>query len=172
METPWVQFYCLLLYLASYFSFFVFLFFLFFSRIPVSLSSSCPFVCAAAICYSQQVRILSYVFFLLVVSLVPYPISEFFCFSFVQFFFVALIPRVAFFLLLCSRTRYASTWFAFLESLPFGFSLSRCLWPQNLYLSRMKNQEGHWGYCSCWVERTVYCEDNNIHPNKEDTKKD
>ena len=48
---------CMLLCLASYFSFFVFLFFLFlfFSCIPVCLSS-CPLVCAAAICYSQQVR--------------------------------------------------------------------------------------------------------------------
>ena len=56
----------------------------------------------------------------------------------------------------CSRTRYASTWFAYLDSLArFGFSLSHCLWPQNLYLSTMKNQEGHWGYCWCrWVERT------------------
>ena len=44
----------------------------------------------------------------------------------------------------CSRTRYASTWFAYLDSLAFGFSLSH--WPQNLYLSRMKNQQGHWGY--------------------------
>ena len=26
----------------------------------------------------------------------------------------------------------------------------------------MKEQEGHWGYCWCrWVERTVWCEDNN-----------
>ena len=56
----------------------------------------------------------------------------------------------------CSRTRYASTWFAYLESLAFGFSLSHCLWPHNLYLSRMKNQEGHCGYWWCrWVERTV-----------------
>ena len=30
----------------------------FFSFIPVCLSSSCPFVCAAAICYSQQGRII------------------------------------------------------------------------------------------------------------------
>ena len=76
-------------------------------------------------------------------------------------FFVALISRVVFFLL-CSRTRYASTWFAYLDSLALGFSLSHCLWPQNLYLSRMKNQEGYWGYCWCrWVERTVSCEDNN-----------
>ena len=62
--------------------------------------------------------------------------------------------------LLCSRTRYASTWFAYLDSLAFGFSLT--VWTQNLYLSRVKNKEGHWGYCWCrWVERTVWCENNN-----------
>ena len=37
--------------------------------------------------------------------------------------------------LLYSRTRYASTWFAYLDSwATFGFCLSHCLWPQNLYL--------------------------------------
>ena len=47
------------------------------------------------------------------------------------------------FLLLCSRTRYASTWFAYLDSLArFGFSLSHCD-HRILYLSRMKNQDGH-----------------------------
>ena len=51
--------------------------------------------------------------------------------------------------LLCSRTRYASTWFAYLDSSACGFSLSHCLWPHNLYLSRMKKQEGHWGHCWC-----------------------
>ena len=36
---------------------------------------------------------------------------------------------------LCSRTRYASAWFAHLDFLTrFDFSLSHCLWPQNLYL--------------------------------------
>ena len=30
------------------------------------------------------------------------------------------------FFLLCSRTRYASTWFAYFDSLAFGFSLSHC----------------------------------------------
>ena len=79
--------YLLFLCLASYFSFFVFLFFLiFFSASRYVLSSSCPFVCAAVICYSQQVRILQYVFFLLV-SFVPYPILKLFFFLFVQHFF-------------------------------------------------------------------------------------
>ena len=75
---------------------FVFLFVLFFlilsfSCIPVCLSSSCPFACAATICYSQQVRILQYVFFLCFVSFVPYPISELFCFLLVQYFFSYLL---------------------------------------------------------------------------------
>ena len=49
-----------MLVFVSCFLLFVFLFFLFFFLccIPVCLSSSCPFVCAAAVCYSQQVRIL------------------------------------------------------------------------------------------------------------------
>ena len=72
------DFSCLLAFVPC-FLLFVFLFFLFFPCIPVCSSSSCLFVCAAAICYSQQVRILKYVFFLLV-SFVPYPISEIFCF--------------------------------------------------------------------------------------------
>ena len=59
--------------------------------------------------------------------------------------------------LLCSRTRYASISLVlpWLIAVVFGF-LCLSLWPQNLYLSRMKNQHGHWGYCWCrWVERTV-----------------
>ena len=41
---------------SSRFSFFVFRFFsFFFPCISVCLSASCPFVCAASICYSQQV---------------------------------------------------------------------------------------------------------------------
>ena len=73
------------------------------------------------------------------------------------FFFVALISRVAFFLL-CSRTRYANTWMPTLNLQRLVFLCSHCLWPQIWYLSRMKNQEGHWGYCwwCRWVERTVY----------------
>ena len=31
-----------------------------------------------------------------------------------------------------------------------------------MYLSRIKNQEGHGGYCWCrWVEISVYCDENN-----------
>ena len=78
------------------FSFF-FSFIIFFPCVPVCLSSSCPFVCAAAICYSQKVRIF------LLVSFVPYPISDFFCF-FIRLvnFFVAPISRVAFFVVVLS----------------------------------------------------------------------
>ena len=50
------------------------------------------------------------------------------------FFFRSFFFSGGVFFLLCSRTRYASTWFAYLDSLAFGFSLSHSLWPQNLYL--------------------------------------
>ena len=73
--------------------------------IPVCLSS-CPFVSAAAICYSQQVRILCYVF-LLLVSFVPYPISKFFGFHSSSFvFFVALFSGGVFFVVLSYPVRY------------------------------------------------------------------
>ena len=58
-----------------------------------------------------------------------------------RIFLVAPFCLVAF--LLCSRTRYTSTWFVYVDSLAFGFCPSHCLWPHNLYRSRMKNQEGH-----------------------------
>ena len=86
------------------------------------------------------------------------------CFSFVNFFFVALIFPVTFIFLFCYSIRYASIWFSYLESFAFAFSLSHCLWPQSFYLSRMNDQERHWGYGWCrWVERTVEWEDNNIN---------
>ena len=58
------------------------------------------------------------------------------------------------FFLLCSRTRYASAWFAYLDSWEFGFSLSDCC-DHRICISRMKNQEGHWRHCWChqWVRR-------------------
>ena len=67
----------------------------------------------------------------LLVSFVPYPISEFFSFLFVYqgtsfFFFRSSYFSGGVFFLLCSRTRYASAWFAYLDSLAFGFSLSHC----------------------------------------------
>ena len=63
-----------------------------------------------------------------------------------------------------------SIWFAYFGDSPlfcFGVSLFDSLWPHKSYLSRMKNQDGHWVYCwwCRWVERTVWCEDdsnNNI----------
>ena len=95
---------------------FPFHYFFFFSCIPVCLSS-CPFVCAAAICCSQQGRILYEVVGVLsacVICTLPHlGIILFFSSSF--FSFVALISRVAFFLF-CSRTRYASTSLAYLGS--------------------------------------------------------
>ena len=131
------------------------------------ISSSCPFL---RLCSSHLLLSASTYFIVRVLSacchLYPTPSRNYFVFYSSRTFFVSLISRVAFFLL-CSRTRYASTWSAYLESLAFGFSLSHCLWPQNLNLSRMKNQEGHWGYCWCrWVEGTVECEDNDNKNNK------
>ena len=77
--------------------------------------------------------------------------------SFSLFFFFSSYFSGGVFFVVLSYPGYASTWFAsYLDYLAFGFSLSHCLWPQNLYLSRMKNQEGHWGYCWFrWVERTL-----------------
>ena len=51
-----------------------------------------------------------------------------------------------------SRTRYARTSFAYVPwsfSDAWFFSVSLSDHRQNLYRSRMKNQEGHWGYCWC-----------------------
>ena len=90
------------------FSFFFSFFSSFFPCISACLSPSCLIVCAAAICYSQQVRILQYVFFLLV-SFAPHPIAEFFCFFFVSFFFFRSSYFSGGVFLLCSRTRHAST---------------------------------------------------------------
>ena len=78
----------LLLCLATYFSFFVFLFFLFLSfpasryvyflRVPSSVQQPSATL-SKYVFYSTW-----YVLFLLVVSFVPYPISEFFCFLLVD----------------------------------------------------------------------------------------
>ena len=84
METPSVRFSRLLLCLASYFSFYFLAFLIFFPTSRYVLSSACPFVCAAAICYSQQGRVLSAMD---TTSFVPYPISEFFCFYSLRYFF-------------------------------------------------------------------------------------
>ena len=114
--------YAYILFLAIVLSFF-------FSCIPVCSASSCPFVCAAAICYSQQVRILycSTRSFCLC-HLHRTPSRNYFVFySFSFFFFVALISRVAFLRCALVPGTLRSTWFAYLDSLAtFGFSLSHC----------------------------------------------
>ena len=89
----------LLLCLASHFSFFA-VFFLFFSCIPVCLSYWCPYVCAAAICYSQQVRTSLIVRVLSACSVIcTPPLLRFFCFFFrlVYFFRSSYFSGVAFF---------------------------------------------------------------------------
>ena len=83
----------------------VFLFSYFFLY-PVCLSSSCPFVCAVAICSSQQYVFYSTCSFCLC-HLYPTLYRKSFVFIRLFVLFVALISRVTFFLL-CSRTRYAS----------------------------------------------------------------
>ena len=118
----------LLLCLASYFSFFFSFFSYFFPPCRYVLSSSCPFVCATAICYSPQVCIYSTCYFCLC-HLYPTHLGILLFFYSFSIFFVALIshPVCGVFVLLCSRTRYASTWFAYFDSTAtFGFSLFRC----------------------------------------------
>ena len=76
--------------------------------------------------------------------------NPFFYLSFRSYFSVRLVS-------LCSRTRYVSISLALpinLRLFCFGFSLFHSLWPQNLYLSRIRNQETHWVYWCGWVERT------------------
>ena len=74
---------------------FFFSFLNFFASIPMCLSSSCPFVCAASTCYSQQVHVFystcSKTFCLC--HLYPTPSRNYFS----VLFSVALISRVAFF---------------------------------------------------------------------------
>ena len=94
-------------------------------------------------------RIYSYAFFFLV-SFVTCLISEFTCFYSFRILFVVLISRVV--VLLCSRTRYVTTWFAYLDS--FAALVSLCLIVcdhiiRTWYLIGVKKQEGHYVYC--WV---------------------
>ena len=162
METPWVRFSCLLLCLASYFSFFVFLLFsCFFTYVPVCLSSSCPLrLCNSHLLLSASTCFVVRVLSASVICTLPHlGILLFFLFVCFFFFRSSYFSGWWRFFLLRSRTRYASTWFAYLDSLAtFGFSLSHCDHRICIRESRMKNQEGHWGYCWCWVARTVWCE--------------
>ena len=90
-------------------------------------------------------------------------ISEFMCFYSFSILFAVLISRVAF--LLCSRTRYVNTWFAYLDSFAtLVFLCLTVLWPQNSYLPlewRIRKDTGCTAESCRWVEKTVLCEDNN-----------
>ena len=114
----------------------------------VCFSSSCCFVRAAVIssastCCSRVICIISDL-------RIPFV-------SFVIYFSWFLFSWLA--CLLCSRTRYVCILF---PTLIDEFALFCLLCPHNLYLSRMKNQDGHRVHRWCrWVERTVKCEDNN-----------
>ena len=105
---------------------------------PVWFSSSCYFVCAAVICYSQQVvRGLSAC---TMCHLYPASCRKSFVF-------------------IC--TRYVNTRFAYLDCFATFFLLrylSHILWLHNLYLSRMNNQEG---LLMSFDRRTVWCGDSN-----------
>ena len=111
----------LLFCLASYCSYFLLPY-------PGSLSSSCSFVCAAShLLLSASTCSFFLVFFASCL------ISGFLCFY--SFSIYSWFLFLGWRFLLCSSTRYASTWFAYLDSLATsGFSLSHCLWPHNLYL--------------------------------------
>ena len=137
METPWVRFSCLLAVVPC---FLIFVFRFSFPSFLIFFLHPGMFIFFVSLRLCSNLLLSKYVFystcsFCLLCHLYPTPPrnSSVFTYSFSFSFFVALISRVAFFLL-CSRTRCASTWFAHLDSLAFGFSLSHCLWPQNLYL--------------------------------------
>ena len=113
METPWVRFSCLLAFVPCFLLFvFRFSFLIFFLHTGMFI-----FFVSLRLCSSHLLLSASTYF-------IPSRNSLVF-FIRPAFFFVGLISRVAF-LLLCYRTRYASTWFAYLDSLAFGFSLPHC----------------------------------------------
>ena len=87
----------------------------------------------------------------------PTPINHVIFYAAGIFSFCSTYFLVGVFAVLLVPGIYASTWFAYLDSLAFGVALSHCLWPQNLCISRTKNQDGHWECCWfwLWVERTV-----------------
>ena len=99
---------CFLLFVFR-FSFLFFLF-LFFPRIPVCLSYFVVSLCAAAICYPQQVRILKYVFFLLVCVICTLPHLG------ILLFFIRLFMLIS----ILSCVSYASN---FLWAFNFNFFL-------------------------------------------------
>ena len=129
METLWVRFSCLLAFVPC-FLLFVFRcsFLFFFSLHPGMLI----FFVSLRLCSSHLLLSASTYFIVRVLSalchLYPTPSRNYFIFySSGIFFRSSYFSGGVFFL--CSRTRYASTWFAYLDSLAFGFSL--CLWPHS-----------------------------------------
>ena len=78
--------------------------------------------------------------------------------SFFSLFVLIFIVVLVWIVLMCSRTRYASISLAF-TLINWGFALfflSHCLWAQNWYLSRMKNQLGHWVYTDVGQKKVWY----------------
>ena len=128
METPWVRFSCLLAfvpYLLLFlfrFSFFSYFFpasrYVYLLCVPSSVQQS---LLLSASTYFV-VRVLS----ACVICTLPHlGILMFFIHLVFLFLFRSSYFSGGVFLLLCSRTRYASTWFAYLDFLAFGF-LSHC----------------------------------------------
>ena len=111
---------------SFFFSFFSYFFFLH-PGIPVCLSSSCPFVrlCSSHLLLSASTYFIVRVLSACVICTLPHlGILLLFFYSFSIFFRSSYLSGGVF---LCSRTRYASTCFAYLDSLAFGFSLFHCL---------------------------------------------
>ena len=82
-------------------------------------------------------------------------------FAFLFFFLFSFLIFMAWPVLLCSRARYASISLPLPRSIGIvWFTLFLSMSPHHLYVSRMKNQHGHWVYSCRRVELTVYCEDN------------
>ena len=103
-ETPWVRFSCLLAFVPCFLLFVLrFSFLLFFFLHPGMFIFSCPFVCAAAICYSQ-VRILYIVPVLSACVIWTLPRLRILLFFYLSgiYFFVALVSLVAFFFVVLS----------------------------------------------------------------------
>ena len=155
---PWVLFlsistmstFFLLLCLASYVSFFFFLLFSYFLIFSLH-AGMFIFSVSLRLCSSHLLLSASTYFMVRILSachLYPTPSRNCFVCLIVLLLVVAhevyyfeVVPVYFFrgsyflggvFLLLCSRTRCASTWFAYLDFSAFGFSRSHCLWPQKL----------------------------------------
>ena len=146
---------CLRLRLASYFSFFVFLFFSYFFLHPgvfiffVSLR-----LCSSHLLLSASTYFIVRVLSACVICTPPHlGILRFFC-SFSIFFRSSYFSGGVFF---CCCALVPGTPALDLPTLILKRFVFLCLTVCDhiIWISRMKNEEGDWGYSWCWVERTV-----------------